>query len=225
MPGTIQPASESASSRARELASLVEKACLTAKDAAANLRELFQQSSRMAVLAIKDCETELDHIEREIDEKLPGAIARVGESRARELLACLKFITDLERIGDLMWWIAQRASDVSFRLAKIDRTHLDEMASILENMLGQVHTGFVHRDVEPAYSVLRLDKELDRLRHAIFRRHVQKQNSRDDDVTTLFIVQSLERAGDHATNLAEEIIHLVEHRSIRHLSRYSDSET
>jgi hypothetical protein len=54
-------------------------------------------------LAIKDCEKELDQIERKIDDQLPEAITRVGEAKARELLACLKFITDLERIGDLAY--------------------------------------------------------------------------------------------------------------------------
>ena len=54
----------------------------------------------MAFLAIKDCEKELDLIERQIDERLPAAITRVNEARARQLLSSLKSTTDLERIGD-----------------------------------------------------------------------------------------------------------------------------
>jgi phosphate transport system protein len=205
--------------RTGELTELAERGCLTARDAASNLKELFEGSSRMAVLAIKDCEAELDRLEREIDEKLPLAISRVSESKARELLACLKFITDLERIGDLMWWVAQRVSATSFHLAKIDREQLQEMTGVLLDMLDKVHTGFTSRDPELAYAVLRLDKELDGLRQAVFRRHLQKRNSKEEDVTTLLVVQAIERAGDHATNLAEEIIHLVELRSVRHLTR------
>jgi len=64
---------------------------------------VFADGSRLAFLAIKDCEKELDQIERKIDDQLPEAITRVGEAKARELLACLKFITDLERIGDLAY--------------------------------------------------------------------------------------------------------------------------
>ena len=82
------------------LSALVLKACLIARDAVFNLRDFLTSGSRMAFLAIKDCEKELDQIERHIDEDLPGAISRVGEAKARQLLACLKFITDLERIGD-----------------------------------------------------------------------------------------------------------------------------
>src|SRR5260370_23625119 len=90
------------------LSSLVLKACLIARDSVFNLRDFLTSGSRMAFLAIKDCEKELDQIERHIDEELPGAISRVGEAKARQLLACLKFITDLERIGDLAFSAAMQ---------------------------------------------------------------------------------------------------------------------
>src|SRR5260221_5269542 len=91
-----------ASSNPDDLASLALKACLIARDAAFNVRDLLTNSSRMAFLAIKDCEKELDLIERQIDERLPEAITRVNESRARQLLSTLKSTTDLERIGDIV---------------------------------------------------------------------------------------------------------------------------
>src|SRR5215470_15952965 len=96
----------SASSDPDDLANLALKACLIARDAAFNVQDLLTNSSRMAFLAIKDCEKELDQIERQIDEQLPGAITRVNETKARQLLACLKCITDLERIGDLIMGVA-----------------------------------------------------------------------------------------------------------------------
>ena len=86
-----------------ELTALVVRGCLIARDAVFNVRDFLADGSRLAFLAIKDCEKELDQIERKIDEQLPEAITRVGEAKARELLACLKFITDLERIGDLAY--------------------------------------------------------------------------------------------------------------------------
>ena len=72
-----------------DLARLALKACLIARDAAFNVRDLLTNSSRMAFLAIKDCEKELDIIERQIDERLPAAITRVNETRARQLLSTL----------------------------------------------------------------------------------------------------------------------------------------
>ena len=67
---------------------MVIKACLIARDAVFNVRDFLSSRSRMALLAIKDCEKELDQIERKIDEQLPAAITRVGEAKARQLLAC-----------------------------------------------------------------------------------------------------------------------------------------
>src|SRR3974390_152190 len=83
-----------------DLTRLAQKGCLIARDAAFNVRDLLTHSSRMAFLAIKDCEKELDQIERQIDERMPAAITRVNESRARQLLSSLKSPTHLERIGD-----------------------------------------------------------------------------------------------------------------------------
>src|SRR5579871_230947 len=91
-----------------ELMRMALKACLIARDAAFNVQDLLTNSSRMAFLAIKDCEKELDVIERQIDEHLPAAITRVSEARARQLLTTLKSTTDLERIGDLVMSVGLR---------------------------------------------------------------------------------------------------------------------
>ncbi len=199
------------------LVKLAAKACLIARDAASNLRDYVSTSSQMAVLTVRQCERELDTMEREIDDKLPAAMVRVGESTARELLASVRFITDLERIGDLMVWVAERSALKD--LATEDKAAVVRMLSILEQMLEQVHDGLLQRDLQFATWVLRHDQELDRIRRAVFGRHLQSQGrkSRAQSIDALFIVQSIERAGDHATNLAEELVHLVEHRSIRHI--------
>src|SRR5215469_4278457 len=117
-----------------ELMRVTLKACLIARDAAFNIRDLLTNSSRMAFLAIKDCEKELDQIERQIDEQLPGAITRVGEAKARLLFACLKFITDLERIGDLAYSAVMQLQSRREKLRPVDSRQLVEMASLLCDM-------------------------------------------------------------------------------------------
>jgi phosphate transport system protein len=192
------------------------RACLIAKDATANLREFLTTSSRMAFLTVQQCERELDQMERQIDETLPAAITRVGEARARELLASLRFITDLERIGDLLSWVGNRSA--MGRLDQSDITRIAAMLSTLEAMLDKSYEGFTTRNPECADEVLRMDPELDRQRTMIFEQHLSGRHRRtkNESVDALFITQAIERAGDHATNLAEEIIHLVEGRSMRH---------
>ena len=203
-----------------ELTSMVIKACLIARDAVFNVRDYLSSGSRMALLAIKDCEKELDQIERKIDEQLPAAITRVGEAKARQLLACLKFIIDLERIGDLAYSASMQLQNVQESLPGLDLRQLTEMATRLCDMLEQVHQGFLERDVVRARTILQSDPEIDRLCHALFRRHLAESSpGKPRDFEILLTAQALERIGDHAKNLAEELYGLVERRSLRHSTR------
>jgi phosphate transport system protein len=203
---------------ANELTDLAMRACLVASDAAFNIKDFLANGSRMALLAVRDCEKELDRIESQIDEQLPVAIADVSEPEARELLACLRFSTELERIGDLLWGVGQRAQGMQSKLPEADLEQLLQMTEILQKMLEQVREGFSLRELDPASQVLRADREIDQVHRTLFRRHLQ---SADDlrlqhSADVLLMAQALERAGDHATNLAEELFRLIEGRSVRH---------
>jgi phosphate transport system protein len=202
----------------RKLTGLVLQACLVAKDSSYNLRDFIQNSSNMAFLAVRDCEKELDRMERQIDEEITAAITQVSEPEARELLACLKFIIDLERIGDLTWSVAQRLQKLGTKLQADDAQDFQSMAEILENMLGTVHEGFVRRDLESANWVLQTDLQIDQACRSVFHRHLAMGDRRKREYSTslLLMAQAFERAGDHAKNLGEELLHLVEGRSVRH---------
>jgi phosphate transport system protein len=173
---------------------------------------------------IRGYEDELDTIDRELNEAVTLAIAQVPEKQARELLTCLKFIIELERIGDLLLNFANRASAVATRLDPVDVKDLTMMASILEKMLGDVHMAYSERDLQKTLLILRADAELDRIRNLIFLRHVENRENqpRQESFHVVFMTQTLERAGDHAKNLAEEVCQLVTGRAIRHLLRSKD---
>lgn len=202
----------------RELTHLVEQACLVGKDAAANLRDYIETSSSMALLAVKDCEQELDRIERQIDQEITSAITDVSEDEARQLLACLKFIIDLERIGDLCWSVTQRLQNQTEGLGREDGHDLSAMSAVLVKMMERVYTGFVQRDLDSATWLLQSDSEMNHVCRGVFQRHLEKPDRRGREYSTnlLFMAQALERAGDHVTNLGEELFHLVEGRSLRH---------
>jgi phosphate transport system protein len=194
------------------------KAFLIARDAAFNVRDLLTHSSRMAFLAIKECEQELDVIERYIDERLPAAITRVNEVRARQLLTSLKCTTNLERIGDLMMSVALRVQSRTAKMAASDVRQLVEMSATLREMLDLVYRGFVDLDLECARKVLQMDKDIDRVCHGMFQKHLTEHglDSNPSSFDVLLMAQALERAGDHTTNLAEDLYSLIEGRSLRH---------
>jgi phosphate transport system protein len=212
--------SRAASVELEDLNGLAMKGFLIARDAAFNVRDLLTNSSRMAFLAIKDCEKELDIIERQIDDRLPVAITRVNESRARQLLSSLKCATDLERIGDLVMSVAIRVQGRTEKIPPSDVRQLVEMSAVLREMLDLIHKGFSTLNLDCARKVLQMDKDIDRVCHALFQKHLaQSVPEGPTEFEILLMAQALERAGDHSTNLAEELYGLIEGRSLRHVPR------
>lgn len=205
----------------QQITAIALSACLVAKDATYNVRDFMQGGSKMALLAVRDCEKELDRIERQIDDELPKAITEVSEDEARLLLACFRFTIDLERIGDLTWSVAHRLEQLTARLPRDDARDLVEMTNVIEKMLTQVHTGFQNRDLELAQSVLQLDAEVDTACRSVFKRHLETSSPRvgPDSTSILLMAQAFERAGDHTKNLAEELFHLVRGHSQLHASK------
>jgi phosphate transport system protein len=194
-------------------------ACQLAREAAAVAAEGIATGSMSRLDAIRQCEKELDAIDLEVDSGVTATITRVPEAETRQLLACMKVMIGLERIGDLLLSFATSAQAAGGRLDSQDARDLTHMATVLEKMLADVGLSFSQKDVKKAIDVLRADAEMDRLRNLIFLRHIENPENlvRHASLQVIFMTQSLERAGDHAKNLAEEVCHFVSGRSIRHL--------
>lgn len=194
-------------------------ACRVAKEAAATAAEGIATGSAPLLNTLREREKELDTIDREIDDGVTLAITQVTEPEARELLACMKCMIGLERIGDLLLSFASSAQAAAGRLDPQDMRDLTHMATVLEKMLADVGSAFSDRDVKKAVDVLRADAEMDRLRNLLFLRHIENPEGvhRQASLQVIFMTQSLERAGDHAKNLAEEVCHFVSGHTIRHV--------
>src|SRR5580693_4389847 len=184
------------------------EACNMAKEAAGAAAEGIATGSSPLLNSLRQRERELDTLDTEID-----------PAEARELLACMKFMIGLERIGDLLLSFANSALSVSGRIDPEDTRDLTQMATILEKMLTDCGESFSAREIGKAIDVLRADAEMDRLRNLIFLRHIENPENvhRQASLQVIFMTQSLERAGDHAKNLAEEVCHFVSGRTVRHV--------
>jgi phosphate transport system protein len=195
------------------------QACEIASEAAAIAAEGIATGSLSRLNAIRQCEKELDAIDLEVDSGVTATITRVPEGETRQLLACMKVMIGLERIGDLLLSFATSAQASGGRLDSEDARDLTRMATVLEKMLADVGQSFSQRDAKKAIDVLGADAEMDRLRNLIFLRHIENPENaiHHFSLQVIFMTQSLERAGDHAKNMAEEVWHFVSGRSIRHL--------
>jgi phosphate transport system protein len=200
------------------------QACQVARMAAGIVAEGIATGVSSLLDGVRQREKELDTLDREIDQGVTAVITKVTEERARRLLACLKFMIGLERVGDLLLNCSNRAASVGSRIDLQDIRDLTLMASRLEKMLADVHDAFLNRDLNRALAVLRADAEMDRLRNLVFIRHLESHDNtpRAESFHVLFMTQSLERAGDHAKNLAEEVCHLVSGHTVRHVLRSYD---
>jgi phosphate transport system protein len=196
------------------------EACRLAQEAAGAAAEGIATGSSALLNSLRRRERELDTLDMEIDSGVTTAITEVVPAEARELLTCMKVMIALERIGDLLLSFANSAQSVNGRIDPEDTRDLTQMATLLEKMLTDCTVAFSRRDVSKAIDVLRADAAMDRLRNLIFLRHIENPEDvhRQASLQVIFMTQSLERAGDHAKNLAEEVCHFVSGRTVRHVS-------
>lgn len=192
-----------------------------AKAAVAHAIDGLAQKSSAPFVAVNKCEQELDQLDREVDERVTQAVTRASATQAAELLVCMKFMIDLERIGDLVSSFGGCAQAIGSRIDMEDVKDLIHMATVLEQMLAHIHEAFLHRNMDRVLNVLQADASVDRIRNLLFIRHVENNEGTagPEGIHVLFMAQALERAGDHTKNLGEEICHLVTGQSMRHVLR------
>jgi phosphate transport system protein len=141
----------------------------------------------------------------------------------RTIVAALKINTDLERVGDLAVNIAEAARRYASHPAVKRLIDIPRMASIAQTMLRDSLDAFVRRDVDLAQHVLSEDDKLDALKTQIFRElltyMLQDTSTIEPALDLILVSRHLERIGDHATNIAEDVIFIVSARDVRHHAR------
>jgi phosphate transport system protein len=204
-----------------QIVTLTAEAIQLAKAAVAHAIDGLAQKSSLPFMAVNKCEQELDRLDREVDDRVTRAVTRASAAEAAELLVCMKFMIDLERIGDLVSSFGGCAQAIGTRIEMDDVKDLIHMATVLEQMLVDIHEAFSRRDLDHVVNVLRGDAVIDRIRNLLFIRHVENNEGTagPEGIHVLFMAQALERAGDHTKNLAEEICHLVTGHTMRHVLR------
>jgi phosphate transport system protein len=141
-------------------------------------------------------------------------------SDLRVIVAALKINGDLERVGDMAVNIAEAAHRYLALPPVKPLLDLPRMADIAQAMLRDALDAFVKRDVALAQSVLDRDDTLDNLKTQIFRElltYMMQDPAKIEAALELILIsRHLERIGDHATNIAEDIIFVVSAKDVRH---------
>ncbi len=138
----------------------------------------------------------------------------------RAIVSAVKINTDLERVGDLAINIAEAVGRYLQHPPVKELTDIPRMAAIAQNMLRDALDSYVRRDTRLAEAVLDRDDELDTLKTVVFREllthMLRDQATIEPSLDLILISRHLERIGDHATNIAEDVIFWVSAKDVRH---------
>jgi len=188
---------------------------------ATSMRALVERDQALARRML-DFDDGIDQLEVEIDELCLRILARRQPvaSDLRFLTTSLKLVKDLERIGDLGVNICERVIELNEEPPLKPYVDLPRMADAAQAMVREVLDAFVAGDAERARRVIEQDRQVDAFYNQIFRELLTYMM---EDAKNIFratrlqsIAKYLERIGDHATNLAEEVVFMIKGKDIRH---------
>jgi phosphate transport system protein len=138
----------------------------------------------------------------------------------RAIVAAVKINSDLERVGDLAVNIAEAGKRYLQHPPVKPLIDIPRMGDIAQRMLRDALDAYVRRDIQLAQSVLAADDELDALKTQIFRElltfMLAEPSTIEPALDLILISRHLERIGDHATNIAEDVIFMVSAKDVRH---------
>ncbi len=199
-----------------KMGTLVENAIFESVEALKNL------SAEKANQVISDDKT-IDGLENTIDEQCLDLLAlrQPMAGDLRFIAMSMKISTDLERIADLAVDIAQRVLNLVGKPLLKPLIDIPKLTNLAQQMVKEALDSFVNKDADLAARVILLDSQADSLRNLVQKELIEDYMSKDAStapraVPLLLIARHLERICDHATNIAEEVIYMVNAKVVKH---------
>jgi len=179
-------------------------------------------SDQSLAAGVLEQENVINEMQIEIDDRIVQLVAQVQPMATdlRFLLAMGRINSDLERIGDQSVNIAQSALRILRHPRVKPYVDLPRMSELAEGMVRDSIRALIDRNIELAQAVLTRDDMVDPLRDQIFREMLTYMMENSAVIFPAFelilMAKNLERIGDHATNIAEDVIYIVQGRDVRH---------
>jgi phosphate transport system protein len=210
---------------AEELEELNHRLLVMGDLAEERLRAAMQallERDRVLMASVVQGDEAINRLHLEIDDRCFKLLALYQPMAVdlRMIVAAVKINSDLERVGDLAVNVAEASERYVEHAPVKPLIDIPRMGSMAQRMLDEALKAFVTRDVELAQAVLTQDDVLDGLKDQIFRELLTYMlgdtGKIEPGIDLILISRHLERVGDHATNIAEDVIFIVEARDVRH---------
>jgi phosphate transport system protein len=185
------------------------------------IKAIEKKDADLAAKIIK-ADHEIDEMEVDVEEECLKVLAlhQPVAIDLRFIVAVIKINNDLERIGDEAVNIAERIQSIAKPVTISFFFDYSHMAQKAEAMLKQSLDALVNLDYDLAFKVLTMDDEVDNIQSEAYERIKQAMRENPQEIRYLLnlylISRHLERIADHATNIAEEVIYLIEGEIVRH---------
>src|SRR3990167_1119009 len=185
--------------------------------------EALKTRDKALAKSVIDNDVNVDSLELAVDEKCIDLIARY-QPMAKDLrfiTTGMKINSELERIADIAVDIAQRTLEIADKPLLKPLVDIPKLAAVAQNMVKVAIDSFVKGDIVLAKKVLLSDPEADNLRNLIQKELIEDYILKDAStapraVQLLLIARFLERICDHTTNIAEDVIYMVQAEVVRH---------
>lgn len=207
----------------KELHKEILRMGVIAQEAIFKSTEALKNRDKIQAKEVINTDSKIDGLELFIDEKCIDLIARhqpmAGDLRF--ITTGMKINAELERIADLAVDISQRVLELVDKPLLKPLIDIPKLSIIAQNMVRDSIDAFINRDATLAKNVVLSDPEADKLRNLVQEELINDYMAKDAKtadraVPLLLIVRHLERICDHATNIAEDVIYMVEGKVVRH---------
>jgi len=185
--------------------------------------EALKQRDKSLAEEVIASDKRIDEIENKIDEFCLDLIAlrQPVAQDLRFITMAMQINSDLERIADLAVHIAQRALELIVQAVLKPLIDIPKLADLSQAMLKEAIDAFINKDVELAKKVVLSDKEADGLRDSVQKELIYDYLVKDGGtapraVPLILVARHLERICDHATNIAEDVVYMIQAKVVRH---------
>jgi phosphate transport system protein len=208
---------------------LLKMAALVEEAIRGSVQSLVKRDTSLAQ-NVFDGEDRINRMENEIEDMCLKLLALRQPMAVdlRFITSALKIVTDLERMGDQAVNIAERAVSLNQEPQLKPYIDIPRMAEIVQSMVRDVLDSFVKRDSKLARSVCARDDLVDGLNQQVFRElltfMISEPATIQRAVHLMIVCRCLERIADHATNIAEDVILVVDARVIKHHAEEKEAE-